>query len=274
MLINGEFGNFAKDQCLCALFTCVSCTSGFHLAHMEPMQGVLARSGQSPQWKDQSGTIRPVMRQINPSCSLEGEHSDRMSSAAPGFTVNYSSSSCTESCPPSPSCRCLCCRSVGHVAVLMAWYLSPLPFSLPPTNPTHPPVPSPGAKLSAQAPLSLSRNAAGDAPHFRCVTRTCACGAGSDVLPHLCFFHHDLSLCFSSWLVITVIFIVCLLSSQLISGEDDEQFFTRSCLLSSFFYFYFFIFHLCDVNIDFFFPVFRQHICPVYISWPAINLHF
>lgn len=46
-------------------------------------------------------------------------------------------------------------------------------------------VPSPGAKLSAQAPLSLSRNAAGDAPHFRCVTWTCACGAGSDVLSYL-----------------------------------------------------------------------------------------
>lgn len=67
----------------------------------------------------------------------------------------------------------------------MASYLFPSPF--PPSYLPIPPtcVPFPGAKLSAQAPLSLSRNTAGDVPHFRRVTRTCACGAGSDVLSHL-----------------------------------------------------------------------------------------
>lgn len=90
----------------------------------------------------------------------------------------------------------------------MASYLSPYLFSpsLRPhlSNPTC--VHSPGAKLSAQAPLSLSRNTPGDAPHFRRVARTCACGAGSDVLPHQRLSHRDLWLCFSSWLVIVVLF--------------------------------------------------------------------
>lgn len=39
----------------------------------------------------------------------------------------------------------------------------------------------PGAKHSKQAPLSLSWNAPGDATHFRRVTRTRPCRAGSDV---------------------------------------------------------------------------------------------
>lgn len=80
---------------------------------------------------------RGPTRQINPSCSLGGEHSDRMSSAAPGFLVNYSSFSCRASCPPLYSLQLLVLCSVGHVVVLMASYLSPSPFSLPPTQPTH-----------------------------------------------------------------------------------------------------------------------------------------
>lgn len=86
--------------------------------------------------------------------------------------------------PPAPLQLLVLC-SVGHVILLMASYFSPAPFcpsSLP--NPSIC-VPSPGAKLSAQAPVSVSRNTAGDAPHFRCVARTCACGAGSDILYHV-----------------------------------------------------------------------------------------
>lgn len=88
----------------------------------------------------------------------------------------------------------------------MASYLSPYLLSLPPTC-----VPSPGAKLSAQAPLSLSRNAADDAPHFRRVARTCARGAGSDIPPHLWLSRHDLLLCFIPWLVIVVLFLLLFL---------------------------------------------------------------
>ena len=87
-------------------------------------------------------------------------------------------------------------------------------LSLQPFSPPHLPnpptcVPSPGAKLSSQAPLSLSRNAAGDAAHAGRVTGTCACGAGSDALSlsHLWFSHRDLSLCFSSWLVHSLSFL-------------------------------------------------------------------
>lgn len=61
--------------------------------------------------------------------------------------------------------------------------LSLQPFSTPTYLPDPPTcVPSPGAKLSSQAPLSLSRNAAGDAAHAGRVTGTCTCGAGSDAL--------------------------------------------------------------------------------------------
>lgn len=61
----------------------------------------------------------------------------------------------------------------------MASYLSPLNL----------PNDFPGAKHSAQAPLSLPRNAPGDTSHFRRVTRTCPCRAGSDViLFHLTVF--------------------------------------------------------------------------------------
>lgn len=70
------------------------------------------------------------MRQINPLCSLEGEHSDRMSAAALGFLVNYSYGT---PCSSSPPCSCLSCISIGRVVVLMASYLSPSPFSLPPS---------------------------------------------------------------------------------------------------------------------------------------------
>lgn len=63
-----------------------------------------------------------------------------------------------------------------------------LSLSLPPTHPPHL-CPSPGAKHHPQAPLSLSRNAAGDIPHLRRVARTCACGAGSDIIAHLCVPH-------------------------------------------------------------------------------------
>lgn len=131
-----------------------------------------------------------------------------MSSAAPGFLVNYSSFSCRAPPPPPlPATACLVlrrpCSSFNGLVSLSLTFLPPSYLPNPPTC-----VPSPGAKLSAQAPLSLSRNAAGDAPHFRCVTRTCACGAGSDVLSHLWFSHRDLSLCFSSWLVIIVIFVI------------------------------------------------------------------
>jgi len=94
------------------------------------------------------------------------------------------------------------CRSFNGFISLSLIFLTP-PYPTPP-----PCVPSSGAKLSAQAPLSLSRNAAGDAPHFRRVTRTCACGAGSDALPHLWFSHLDFSLCFCSWLVIHVISVI------------------------------------------------------------------
>lgn len=65
-----------------------------------------------------------------------------MSSAAPGFLVNYSSFSCRAFCSPLFS-PLLVLFTVG-VVVLMAWYLSPLPFSLPPslppTQPTYLPV--------------------------------------------------------------------------------------------------------------------------------------
>lgn len=55
--------------------------------------------------------------------------------------------------------------------MLMAVYLSPL-------NSAYD---FPGAQHSKQAPLSLSRNAPGDASHFRRVTRTRPCRPGSDV---------------------------------------------------------------------------------------------
>lgn len=61
----------------------------------------------------------------------------------------------------------------------MALYLSPLNL----------PDDFPGAKHSAQVPLSQPRNAPGDTSHFRRVTRTCPCCAGSDViLSHLIVF--------------------------------------------------------------------------------------
>lgn len=137
-------------------------------------------------------------------------------SPAPGFLVNYSSSSCRASCSPCllPADVCLvlhrpCSRFNGFVSLSLT---PPLPN--PPTC-----VPSPGAKLSAQAPLSLSRNAAGDAPHFCRVARTCACGAGSDILSHLWLSLILTSHCASARVRSPLSFLL----SRLLGGDDDDD---------------------------------------------------
>lgn len=82
---------------------------------------------------------RGLTRQINPLCSLGGEHGDRMSSAAPGFLVNYSGFSCRDPVLPLPApCSCLSLCSLGPCSRFNGFVsLSLTSFPTPPT-PTRP----------------------------------------------------------------------------------------------------------------------------------------
>lgn len=97
---------------------CVSCMSRFCLAHTSSLQPDHrerslreVRSALSKKPTVEDGKIReePLVLtwQINPSCSLEAKQSDRMSSAAPGLLVNYSSFPCALS-PLAAACLVLC----------------------------------------------------------------------------------------------------------------------------------------------------------------------
>lgn len=110
----------------------------FHCGLTKSQRGQVRALSQKPTVEGGKIRVKPLglTRQINPVCSLEGEHRDRMCSAAPGFLVNYSIVSCRASCPSSPQPLVIC--SIGHVGVLMA-RISLTPFPLP-TYSIHLPV--------------------------------------------------------------------------------------------------------------------------------------
>lgn len=158
---------------------------------------------------------RGLTRQINPSCSLEGDQSDRMSSAAPGFLVNYSPVELPAPPPLLPVAACLvlcrpCSSFNGFVSLSLTF--------LPPTYPTRLPVSLPQVPNSVHKHPSVfpeTRQATsltfavlhGHVPVVQVVTSSLTCD--SLIMTSRCASAHGWSS-------------LSFLSSKLLGGDDDN----------------------------------------------------
>lgn len=165
---------------------------------------MVGRSAQS------EATVEPLTRQSNPCCSLGGEQCERVLCRPWGSWLITLLSPVKTLVLPLLPCSCLSCRSIGHVVILMASYLSPC-LPLPPSCPTLP-VSLPQVPNSVHKHPSVFPETRQATPLTFAVLHGHVPVVQVVILPHLWLSHHDLSLCFSSWLVIVVLLLLLLLS--------------------------------------------------------------